>query len=207
MLKQGVINLNAPFFHTMKCLTLAPVQTCRDYIEGKRIRYFNPLHYAFWIMTASLFVATMMDVNLSDPSTPLSQVNQDKAFGKLQMLIHNGVVYLGLFTALIHAWMARLFFSKSVYSTIEYLVLFLYLSGHLSLLSLACLLLGIHAQSMPFTAVIYLVVYSSVLTLIQPGSKKAWDWFKSVVSVIIAFALLIIATGLIGGVWAILVDK
>ena len=75
-----LIELDAPIFRTAGRLTISPGAVCRDYIEGRRIRYTNPLKYAFLATTLFVTVALLFEIHVSDGFEALTGVKSAHKF-------------------------------------------------------------------------------------------------------------------------------
>ena len=122
-----LIELDAPIFRTAGRLTVAPGAVCRDYIRGRRIRYTNPLKYAF--LTTTLFVAVVLlfEIHVSDGLEALTGVKSGHRYRAIVESMINHIHLVGLpFTTLL----VMALFHRSAYNFAEHLTFRLYTYGH-----------------------------------------------------------------------------
>lgn len=58
--KVQLLEWDLPWLRTLQAMLLHPGQACREYIEGKRARYVNPLKYLLYLMTVGLIVLPLL---------------------------------------------------------------------------------------------------------------------------------------------------
>lgn len=136
-IQMGLLEFRSPFLHTFKMLTIAPGKVCRDYVEGKRERYFNPIKYAFWSITVLVFIATLTNVSLSNleviQTDNLNSTESGKQFrSTLQHVLDSSLFFLTFVNAFGFALMFRLFYRKRGFNVCELYILTLLPTAHVS---------------------------------------------------------------------------
>lgn len=144
LIQRGTLELRSPLLNTIVGLTLRPAQTCREYLDGRRIHYFNPAKYAFWLVTFSMVLASFLNVNMVEASietfTPENLASE--SFNAIKGMLQNSLVYFFFITAFLMALASKLAFRKAKYNVFELYVVYLLLNGHLTFLSIALLAVG-----------------------------------------------------------------
>lgn len=116
-IQMGLLEFRSPFLHTFKMMTIAPGKVCRDYVEGKRERYFNPIKYAFWTITILVFIATLTNNSLADVNVfQTEQTSKDEheiAFqSTIGSLIESAYFFITFVSAGMLALILKLFYRK-----------------------------------------------------------------------------------------------
>lgn len=121
-MQRGIIEFKSPLIFTFLGLFINPGKVYREYLAGRRATYFNPMRYAFWVLTFAMFVAAYLDVPLYD----LGMFNTDDEKNALPTyaleimnLVESTFIYVTFFLALICAVCLKLFFRRDKYSISE----------------------------------------------------------------------------------------
>ncbi|HEX6898766.1 MAG TPA: DUF3667 domain-containing protein [Thermoanaerobaculia bacterium] len=133
-----VASFDTAFLRTFIGLTRDPGRVAREYIEGRRVRYMNPLKYAlfavtFYVVTAHLFGAQI--------GPPRPRPGGDARFD----LIFSLLPYLMLLALLPAAALQKLLFRSSGDRVVECYVFGLFAYSHVSWLLTPLVLAGIYA--------------------------------------------------------------
>ena len=137
-----VFSVNAPFLLTLKMLVVNPGKLFREYLEGKRKKYYKPV--AFFILTTVVYLLLINILNYNPFSTLASAGEVSKDFDLLlnqanEFMAQNMNNFLFVFV-FSFGILLKLFFYKR-YSLIEYIAISFYLVGVFTI---------IIAVSMPF---------------------------------------------------------
>lgn len=138
--------------HTVLGLYRHPGVVAREYVEGHRRRYMNPLGYFLVAATVSLLMFNVIeDAYVAEitetyrwqfEQMPASQENLQELFGedpaaalaeKAVLIIKQFNTYLGIFISAAFALLLRLLFGGARYTFAEMLVFALFASGHMTL--------------------------------------------------------------------------
>ena len=106
IMQRGIIEFKSPLIFTFLGLFINPGKVYREYLAGRRATYFNPMRYAFWVLTFAMFVAAYLDVPIYD----LGMFNTDDEKNALPTyaleimnLVESTFIYVTFFLALICA--------------------------------------------------------------------------------------------------------
>lgn len=115
----GIWNINSGFFFTIKQLFTRPGHSIREFINGKRIGYFNVITLLLIVVGFSHFIAEYTQVRLSDlvPENSTDIVNELEVFSKKYPKITL------LLTIPFYTIFSFLWFKKSKLNLSEHLVL------------------------------------------------------------------------------------
>lgn len=167
---------------TILGLTIRPAELCKEYIEGRRINYFNPARYAFWLVTFTMVFAAFLNVNMIDVSFESYNADDEslQGFDHVKGILQSGLVYFFFITTFIMALIVRFAFWKEKYNVSELYVVSLLLSGHLYFLSIALLAIGqysnIYGQLLILVASI---LYPSIVIARIYSPTKLRNYIKS----------------------------
>ena len=147
--QRGFLELDSPIIRNLIDLTVRPGQTCREYLQGKRKKYFNPFRYSFWILTIFAILGTLLEVDVAgvaiDTFSPA--MTEDGMHESFVSLLRNGFVYLFYLNVFAIAAMVRLLFRKSEFNFWEIYIAIMFVMGHTSILSILFLLFGVYGTS------------------------------------------------------------
>ena len=125
----AAFSLNAPLFITLKLLLVNPGLLLREYLEGKRKKYYKPV--AFFILTTVAYLVIRSAIGFdpfTDTVVEVENTQNDQLITKARdfMLFNiNKLLFIFVFTLAIFS---KLFFSKR-YTLAEYLAVSFYLTG------------------------------------------------------------------------------
>lgn len=149
----GVFHIDKGFPYTAKQLFLRPGYAIREYIEGRRISYFNPVTFLLLIIALNLFVQYSVGYNFEsvfvkpdkEVATALQQVQhfQQKYMKQL---------YLG--TIPLVSFCTWLVFRRSRKNYIEHLVMNTYKDGALLLLTTGFMLLASLSGNITYSRIV-----------------------------------------------------
>jgi len=148
--QRGIIEFKSPLLVTLWGLTIHPGKVYREYLDGRRATYFNPIRYSFWLITLCILASSFFEVPLFDFSLLYSQAENE---GKQELnelsarLLETSVVYMYFIFALFHAAFTRLFFRKEKRKFSELYVACLLCSSHFSIVYTLLIMLGLYGSA------------------------------------------------------------
>lgn len=130
-------SLDTAFLRTFKGLTRNPGRVAREYVDGRRVHYLNPLKYALFSVTVYVVLAHLFDAQVGPPGQRGSErPNFDTIISLLP--------YLMLIALLPAAALQRLLFRSSGDHVAECYVFGLFTYGHVSWILTPLVLSGIY---------------------------------------------------------------
>ena len=125
----AVLSLNAPFFITLKQLIVNPGIVLREYLEGKRKKYYKPV--AFFLLTTVAYLVIRSAIGFDPFNDNVVEVESTKD-GQLLIKARDFMLFninklLFIFVITL-ALFSKLFFYKR-YSLAEYFAISFYLTG------------------------------------------------------------------------------
>lgn len=124
-------HIDSGILFTLKELYIRPGTVVKEYIEGKRKKYFNPFQYLILIVAVSMFLTIKFSLlgPKPDPSM-LSSANDDQRFVYLIRYYFYNYFNLILFLIVpVSAFFSRMFFRKSGYNYSENLIFNSYIAA------------------------------------------------------------------------------
>ncbi|MGB5666657.1 MAG: DUF3667 domain-containing protein, partial [Maribacter sp.] len=99
---ESVFTINAPFFVTLKCLITNPGKLFREFLAGKRKRYYKPVAFFVLITVVYLLIRTLIDFDpFQDTSVIAVDGETDKKLTlarKFMLLNINKFLFIFVFT-------------------------------------------------------------------------------------------------------------
>ncbi len=203
----SVFHVEKGFFYTMRELTKNPGQTIRNFIGGKRVRYFPPLTYFLLIVGFSFFLSGALHIfdktfatsNFNAKSNPFGKFFNEGSFTTWSKYIFYALIPLTSFVI-------YLVYKKSkTYNYTEHTIANLYIYGHrtIATILLTFLYLLINAS----TAAIISSIFDTLIAawmygeLYEPQQKKLSRFFIGlgiyIISIVVAMLVLLILIFLI----------
>lgn len=202
LIQRGTLELRSPLLQTIIGLTLRPADTCRAYLAGKRINYFNPAKYAFWLTTFTILFASYLNVSLVEASLQ-SFTSEDLAsdgFSTFKAILENGLVYFFFVSAFLMAIASRLVFRKKQYNIFEFYVIYLMLNGHLAFVSIALIGFGLYDNMQSQIGLILIsILYPTIVIARIFTERRIGTYIKSFAANILGFSFASIIFGFVGG--------
>jgi hypothetical protein len=202
LIQRGTLEFRSPLLKTIVGLTIRPADVCREYLDGSRAKYFNPVRYAFWLITFTMIFAVFLNVNMMDASFESYNLDAKASarFDQVKNMIENGLVYFFFVSAFIMALLAKLAFWKEKYNVFELYVVCLLLNGHLCFLSIVLLATGQYSHMYSQIALlIALIIYPAIVIARIYLPRSLWNYIKSLVAVGLGFIVAGMALGFITG--------
>jgi len=124
-------DLEDGFLHTLTSLSLRPGRVIRDYVQGRRKPFTNPVSYCFLVVTIYALTINILDVEISIPGVlEFSDIER-----RVYHILHGLLAYLVFFilwpVAAIQAWLFR----ESGLRIAETYAFSLFVFGHVNLVS------------------------------------------------------------------------
>jgi Protein of unknown function (DUF3667) len=187
----------------IRLLFINPGKVIREYIEGKRKKYFNPYTF-FLIVTALLIYVAGKVFHYED-----ERYHYNNEFGQYISKHYNIIILLSLpFLAGLLRWI----FLRKGYNYAEWVVFFVFAFGIINFIQLLIQLcyfplVAYHASFNGYTLLlVYIVFIVVLLSFIQP--KKIWGWLQCLLAgVLVYFFVERIAKGVALVYWGIPLKK
>ncbi len=205
LVQRGTLELRSPFLQTIIGLTVRPADTCREYLDGKRAKYFNPAKYAFWLTTFAILLASYLNISLVESSLQgfTSENLASERFDTFKAILENGLIYFFFISAFLMAMASRLVFRKEKYNLFELYVVYLLLNGHLTLLSYGLLISGHYNDLFTQIGLMLLAIIYPAIVIARIYMKDGFFiYIKSFIAAIIGFIFASITFGFVGGLTA-----
>lgn len=202
LIQRGTLELRSPLLKTFIGLTLRPAVTCREYLDGKRVNYFNPAKYAFWLVTFSMVLASFLNVNMVEASMESFTSGElgSENFDAIKGILQNSLVYFFFITAFLMAVASKLAFRKAKYNTFELYVAYLLLNGHLTVLSILLLAVGQYNNLYCQIGLLTLsVIYPAIVIARIYLPHRPFAYVKSFAAAILGFFFASTMFGFVGG--------
>lgn len=204
-IQMGLLEFRSPFIHTFKMLTIAPGKVCRDYVEGKRERYFNPIKYSFWTITVLVFIAALTNNSLTDldifqPNSAESN-NHDAHFkATLQSFIESSFFFIAFIQAAGFALMLRLFYRKHGFNVFELYILALLPTAHASWFIAIIVAAGWYTSSTGVLVSTFISAGFSIFAIATFFNGKFFsNLWRAFFAYVVSFILVTLAVGAILG--------
>lgn len=205
--QRGIVEFKSPLLVTLWGLTIHPGKVYREYLDGRRATYFNPIRYSFWIITFGIIVSSLMGVSITDFSqvTPELKSPEDKKFNDIfYRFFESSYLYFYFFFAAFHATTMRVLFKQEKYKFCELYIACLLSSSHFSLMYTLLIILGLYGSAASLYALtICTVIYSSwaLAELYQP--RKIMAYVKATLSYFIAMLVCVFVLAFALGVYSV----
>ena len=214
-----VLGLEGMLPRTWKGLTLYPGKVLRQYIQGNRKLYVNPVSYYFFQFGFYLLMLNVLGVDMGEmiqinnvensmqeamgnPEIDQEAVEQQKA---LQAVLFKNLQFFALLQYPFIALWAMVFFSKSKYNFLEHIILPFYTYGHLAIVSV---IFGLVYKftgyySMMIGLVISIGYFVWVCMKFYQPQNKILGILKVLMVYVLSYICFIIVAGLGGFIYAI----
>jgi hypothetical protein len=127
-----LVDLDRGWLHTVISLTVRSGQAAREYVDGRRLRYTNPLKYCFIVITVYALTINFLQISIEIPGTaPRSDLER-----QLYFITHGLLAYLAFLTLYPTAVLQALLFRGSGLNAAESYVFCLFVFGHVNWLSI-----------------------------------------------------------------------
>lgn len=206
-LQRGILEFKSPFLVTLWLLTIKPGMVCREYIEGKRVKYFNPARYTFWLITLTVIICAYFDTPLINPELFFSE-SSDKEQNELQTLLYNfyqsGLLYFTFGYALLNAVSIKLLFRRHQNKLSELYILGLLPMANAMILAVILVFTGYYntGEGQLFYSVSYVLYMCYSITTFY-GKPKILNAFKSLIATLLSFILFALVIGVFAFIYGL----
>jgi len=189
-----IVNVNSAALRTVVGLTRAPGRVCRDYVEGKRIRYVTPLRYLLTLVALKLLINMLIGFDASDFTDGTELTAAQRAVEQAVASFALRHIDLVLFAMLpLYTLVVRVLFRGKGYNYAEVSVFVLYLTGHVILLGLPLTPLKLVAPGMfvPIGVLLQIGLFAWGAVTFFESSVFA-SIVKSVVAALVYYTLIVV---------------
>ncbi len=189
-LADNLFSLSAPIVITIKSLITDPGKLLREYLEGKRKKYYKPI--SFFILTTAVYLFLRWSIgfdiresiNMNEASVQpvdASKINQASYF------FFQNINSLAFFLVFTMSLALKIFFYRK-YSLVEYVAVAFYLNGVYSLLAtINTFYMKFINPEVQYLAILAMVIYF-VYAMIRFLRKKPWlVLVKSVIAFFLSY--------------------
>lgn len=193
-LADNLFSISAPLPRTIRALILHPGQLFREYLQGRRKRYYKPI--SFFILATVLYIffrwLTDFDPFLDNEPQPSQQVPGSERFFAAGRYMFQNINNLLFFFVLTLAGFLKLFFYRH-YSLAEYIAVSFYLIGFYTLIAIINPVVYKYiSHNIQFLATLIMCVYF-IHSMISFFQKKPWlVGIKSLVIYFFAFFFYVV---------------
>lgn len=134
-----ILDVKLPWLYTIRELTSNPSKVCHEYVEGKRIRYVNPLKYALYITAIVAFIIHLLPHG--ENLLPMSNLYDWKIarLSPIALFFARNSIILVLLLSPVIVLFLRMAYRKTKYNRTEINCFVFYLVGHNALIYLVTL--------------------------------------------------------------------
>jgi hypothetical protein len=180
----SILHIDKGFFYTAKELFIRPSATVRNYLDGKRIKHFKPVAYAFLL---GIIMSIVIDVEIdkpfqTNPSSAIETTQEKEAEGihvRGDIITYVFSHHYGLLVILCVPIYA--FFGWSVYrkerNYVEILTAFLFIFGHTTWFALF-LAFGLIFDNVYLEGVLGVLWLTSILLYSLWGITEVFTLYK-----------------------------
>jgi len=204
--QRGIVEFKSPLLVTLWGLTIHPGKVYREYLDGRRATYFNPIRYSFWLITLCVLTSTFFEVPLFDVARHIPESNEKmgtRANELLELLLNSGIIYIYFVMALFQALTVRVFFWKSKFKITELYIVCLLNASHFSLISTLCIILNLYGSMESFYYInLGGLIYAcwAIAELYQP--RNIINYMLSVLANFISFTIFMFIFGFLLAVYS-----
>ncbi|MDH3708966.1 MAG: DUF3667 domain-containing protein [Cyclobacteriaceae bacterium] len=216
-----VLGLEGMLPRTMKGLFTNPGSVIREYVEGNRKKYVNPVSYYFVMFGIYLLLLTMLNIDLADMvdakgiqdsmtgAVGNGEVSSEQAEmqAAIQKQAFKNIQFLGMLQFPFIAMFATIFFRKSGYNFMENIILPFYAYGHLVILNITAALVfkatGYYNIAIGFIVSVGYLTWTAI-TFYKPNNKFLGG-LKMVLVFLLSYIGFMILMALVGFVVGLIV--
>ena len=133
-----ILGIDTKIGRTVRDFTLRPGRAARDYVEGARARYVNPLKYLLFVVAAYFLLMALLDVRVTDLSPVRPQLSANPVAAELtlelQSTVHESMRSMIFAAPPILAWITGLLLGWRRWNFAECCSLWLFAMAHGTLL-------------------------------------------------------------------------
>lgn len=135
-----VFELEGPFIKTIKYLTINPGKVCKEFVNGKRKIYVQPVQYFIIALTFYYLIVFLTGIDFIEiiyrQNKQLGMPMSKKEFAETTGFIFSNLKFLTFILIPIFAVISKLFFKRSGYNYAENIVMAFYLHAHTLLIGI-----------------------------------------------------------------------
>lgn len=191
-------SLDSPPFRTIKKLTLKPGEMIREFISGKRKKYYKPVQYFILMLAFYLLVRTILGFNpvenqykILGKNLPPMEVIQKSPQMKASMFMSNNINMLLFVFVFIFGLFGRMVFRKSNYNYIENITFSFYTTAQYMFLSTFVIPLTFIAPHFYYLSYFIILGYLTYALVSFHKSKMFTGSLKGLVTVVVSFVLYV----------------
>ena len=188
-----MFSLSAPLWTTLKLLILNPGKLLRDYLDGKRKRFYKPVTFFILTTIVYLLLRSLLDYDPLSKVTPVTSAQVDTTIlyeaGKFMFANIDKILF---FFVLALAISMKLFFYRKN-SLAEYVAISFYLLGIYTILSTFKIIFYTYVtqkyEALPMFLMLGYFLWA-IISYFQ--KKKVLVFFKGIGTFLLAFLLYIV---------------
>ncbi len=158
----GVFHLDKGFPYTAKQLLTRPGYAIREYIDGKRVSYFNPVTFLLLLLAVNVFMINQ--IGLENMVAFDSKADTGSTLAKINGYYTKYVKQLYLITIPFYSLFTYLLFRKSKHNYAEHLVMNTYRESGLIIINTVTLLISAASYKIWGKSSLIIAMVSSVLS-------------------------------------------
>ena len=194
-LPHAILHLDEGFFYTLKQLTLRPGEALREYLAGKRKRYFNP--FLMLLLTAGLcsYLYKHLDLKTILAATRMHELNDQNPTVASKYLAIRNVIF-----CVICSLGDKLFFFNREHTVPELIVTNTYAFAEISFLQLLfipVLLLGRHFHVDNFFKELFVATALVYLFIVRYQFYQAKASIKMTIKIAVAVSVYFVIASLV----------
>lgn len=132
--QHGLFHFNNNIFFTLKELFTRPGQTIRDFIEGKRVRYFKPLSFVIVLATVYGLIYHNFNFDIFTDFHRTRTVSEEQFYERIRNWVSNHYAWATLLMLPVITLSSFMVFKKQHRNYMEHLVLNAFICGQMMVL-------------------------------------------------------------------------
>lgn len=195
----NLFSIDSPPFRTIKELTIRPGSMIREFISGKRKKYYKPVQYFILMLAFHLLVRTILGFNpvvnqykIMGQNLPPNEIIQNSPELKASMSMSNNINLLLFVFIFILGLFARLLFRKSGYTYIENVTFSFYTVAQYMFFATFIIPLTFIAPHFYYLGYPIILGYLTFALVSFHKSKVLGGTFKGLLTVIVSFVIYVV---------------
>jgi len=192
----SAFSVQGAFIKTISSLFQNPGLLFREYIQGKRKKYYNPISLFIFLTGLYIIIRTIFDYNPLENTPAIDLHGTEKSIHDATRFMFANINYILIFFALSIGLMLTLFYMKK-YNFSEYLIVGFYIGDLFLIFSISSMIIA-HFGSINLNFTKLLILFAILIYSITSFFKirKVAGLFKCIaVSILIICFYLILAFG------------
>ena len=194
--QHGIFHVDRGIFFTLKELLVRPGHAIRDYVEGKRKRYFAPFGLIMLLGAISVVFVQWLDIDFKAMSPPTARPGQMQMPDMGEMMSHQTLMYLAMIPFMaVGTWLCL---RKYGYNFVEHLVINTYIGALVAIISLITWPLALlHVQMLWLSAIAGLMMLLVTLVVLVQLYRERPVWkvvLRGFAAIAVGFLLVMVAT-------------